>query len=311
MLLFVHLASTTPARSSATTRSSARSCPTCTSSSTRCWPSAAPMPRSANPSGPTWDGPRWPRRATWKTPGSASCSGSGGQSWKASAFLLRLWRESPGGATVDSDFFGLAQRLAALAGRADGPVCAPLEAGGATRAGLLHQATRLTEIFLAESPDNPLADEAGLALVANAFELGDHAGMIRDRGAVRAAASPRARSATASATARHSASSTWASSTARSRWRGGSPSRPPRVPRASRPMPRPSPRRRSRCSAGSTRPGWSRPRPWRITDGSPAASPTPPRPSRPSRPNPCASRRSRWSGPRRSSPRPEAGPPCR
>ena len=37
----------------------------------------------------------------------------------------------------------------------------------------------MTETFLAESPASPMADEAGLALVANAFELGDHAGMIR------------------------------------------------------------------------------------------------------------------------------------
>ena len=96
-----------------------------------------------------------------------------GRELEGVAFLLRLWRESPGGSVVDSDFFGLAQRLAALAARS------PMEAGGATRAGLLHQANRLTEIFLAESPDNPLADEAGLALVGNAFELGDHAGMIK------------------------------------------------------------------------------------------------------------------------------------
>ena len=47
---------TTPAGSSATSRSSARSRPTCTSPSTRCWPSAGPMPRSARPRAPTWAG---------------------------------------------------------------------------------------------------------------------------------------------------------------------------------------------------------------------------------------------------------------
>ncbi len=49
----------------------------------------------------------------------------------------------------------------------------------ATRTELIRQATRLTETLLAESPGNPMADEAGMALVANAFELGDHAGMIK------------------------------------------------------------------------------------------------------------------------------------
>ncbi len=104
-----------------------------------------------------------------------------GQALEGMAFLLQLWRESPGGATVDSDFFGLAQRLAAMAGRLSSDLVfrTALEASGATRSRLLHQASRLTQLFLAESPDNPLADEAGLALVGNAFELGDHAGMIR------------------------------------------------------------------------------------------------------------------------------------
>jgi hypothetical protein len=43
---------------------------------------------------------------------------------------------------------------------------------------LIRQATRLTETFLVGSPGNPMADEAGLALVADAFELGDHARMV-------------------------------------------------------------------------------------------------------------------------------------
>jgi TolA-binding protein len=90
------------------------------------------------------------------------------------AFLLRLWRESPGGSVVDSDLFGLAQLIAGLG--------ATRTADGAAKADLSRQATRLTETFLAGSPGNPMADEAGLALVAIAFELGDHARMVEIAG---------------------------------------------------------------------------------------------------------------------------------
>ncbi len=99
-----------------------------------------------------------------------------GRELEGAAFLLRLWRESPGGSVVDADFFGLAQLLAGQASRASN---GPASDARTSASELIHQATRLTETFLAASPASPMADEAGLALVANAFELGDHAGMIR------------------------------------------------------------------------------------------------------------------------------------
>ena len=226
-----------------------------------------------------------------------------GRELEGAAFLLRLWRESPGGSVVNADFFGLAQLIAGLG------------ASGVSRTELIRQATRLTETFLAASPGSPMADEAGLALVANAFELGDHAGMIRVAEQFRASTRP-ARSATASATARHSATSTSASSTVRSPWRAGSPTRMRPDPMARRPRPGPWLHRPSRSWAGSTRPGSSRPRRSRITAASTAASLTPPRPSRPSRRSRCGLPRSRWSGPRAAmrnqaspGPQPRIGPP--
>lgn len=104
-----------------------------------------------------------------------------GQRSKARPSCCDSGASHPAVPQVNSDFLGLAQRLAALAGRLprDLVLRMVLEASGATCPNLLHQASRLTEVFLAESPDNPLADEAGLALVGNAFELGDHAGMVR------------------------------------------------------------------------------------------------------------------------------------
>ena len=81
------------------------------------------------------------------------------------AYLLDLWRDHPSTASIQSDFFGLAQVVAGLAGRAttDPAIRAELAAAGATRSDLLLQAIRLDQAFLAQSPSNPLADEASLA----------------------------------------------------------------------------------------------------------------------------------------------------
>ena len=85
------------------------------SRSTRSWSSAGPTATSANMSGPTSSGGRPPRRATWKTPGSARSSASGARPLEAVAYLLDLWRSYPNTASIESDFFGLSQVLGSLA----------------------------------------------------------------------------------------------------------------------------------------------------------------------------------------------------
>ena len=65
------------------------------------------------------------------------------------AYLLDLWRNYPSTASIQSDFFGLAQVVAGLAGRAtsDPAIRGELAAAGATRSDLLLQAIRLDQAF--------------------------------------------------------------------------------------------------------------------------------------------------------------------
>jgi uncharacterized protein YfaS (alpha-2-macroglobulin family)/TolA-binding protein len=97
------------------------------------------------------------------------------------AYLLDLWRDYPSTASIQSDFFGLAQVVAGLAGRAttDPAVRTELAAAGATRSDLLLQAIRLDQAFLSQSPKDPLADEASLALVGAFLDLEDFASVVK------------------------------------------------------------------------------------------------------------------------------------
>ena len=97
------------------------------------------------------------------------------------AYLLDLWREYPSTESIQSDFFGLAQVVAGLAGRAttDPAIRGELAAAGATRSDLLLQAIRLDQAFLTQSPKNPLADEASLAIVGSFLDLEDFASVVR------------------------------------------------------------------------------------------------------------------------------------
>jgi len=98
-----------------------------------------------------------------------------GRTLEGVAFLLDLWREYPATAPIEADFFGLAQVVAGLAGRAttDPALRRELAEAGVARSELLLQSIRLTQAFLATSPGSPLADEASLALVGSFLELGD------------------------------------------------------------------------------------------------------------------------------------------
>src|SRR5579864_8124707 len=98
-----------------------------------------------------------------------------GKTLEGLAFLLDLWSEYPDTASIESDFFGLSQLMASLAGKAttDPALRHELAAAEVTRSEMLLQAIRLIQVFLSLSPKNPLADEASLALLGDFLELED------------------------------------------------------------------------------------------------------------------------------------------
>ncbi len=104
-----------------------------------------------------------------------------GKSLEGMTYLLDLWREYPNTASIESDFFGLSQVLARNATQAfsDAKLRRELADAGVTRTELILQSIRLIQAFLAQSPKNPLADEASLALVNNFLELEDHKSVVR------------------------------------------------------------------------------------------------------------------------------------
>ena len=104
-----------------------------------------------------------------------------GKTLEGIAFLLDLWREYPDSASIESDFFGLSQLLASLAGKAttDPSLRRELAAAEVTRSDLLLQAIRLVQVFLSLTPKNPLADEASLALVNDFLELEDFQTVVK------------------------------------------------------------------------------------------------------------------------------------
>jgi len=104
-----------------------------------------------------------------------------GQTLEGIAYLLDLWREYPGTASIGADLFGLAQVVGGLAGRAAVEPAARRELAdaGVARPELLLQSIRLTQVFLALSPTSPLADEASLALVGSFLDLGDYEAVVK------------------------------------------------------------------------------------------------------------------------------------
>jgi tetratricopeptide (TPR) repeat protein len=98
-----------------------------------------------------------------------------GKTLEAIAYLIALWRSYPNTASIESDFFGLSQLVAQTAAQAfsNPPLRRELAAAGITRSELLLQTIRMIQVFLTQSPKNPLADEASLALVAAFTELED------------------------------------------------------------------------------------------------------------------------------------------
>ena len=217
-------------------------------------------------------GPR-SRPVTWKTPGSASCSVSAARTWKAWRFCSLL-REYPDSASIRNDFFGLSQYPAILALRAktEPNVRRQLLDAGVTRPELLAQAIKLTHVFLAIAPADPIADEAGLCSWVHSLNLR----IIPPSSAWRAGSPrliPRVSTSTASNMPKRSAGSISANTTARSTSPKRSPNRPIKM-RAEFPSPARTSGRRSSSSAKFTTLGNNRPKRFRSTKKSPIDSAT-------------------------------------
>ena len=104
-----------------------------------------------------------------------------GKTLEAIAYLIDLWRSYPSTAAIESDFFGLSQILAQTASQAfsNPKLRRELAAAGVTRSELLLQSIRMIQVFLSQSPKNPLADEASLALVGAFTELEDFKAVVK------------------------------------------------------------------------------------------------------------------------------------
>jgi tetratricopeptide (TPR) repeat protein len=103
-----------------------------------------------------------------------------GKTLEATAYLIDLWRTYPNTASIESDFFGLSQVLTQAASRAytDPNLRREQAAAGITRSELLLQTIRMIQVFLAQSPRNPMADEASLALLGAFIELEDFKSVV-------------------------------------------------------------------------------------------------------------------------------------
>jgi len=98
-----------------------------------------------------------------------------GKTLESIAYLVDLWRSYPNTASIESDFFALSQVVSRTASRAftDPPLRRELAAAGISRSELMLQTIRMIQVFLTQSPRNPVGDEASLALVGAFADLED------------------------------------------------------------------------------------------------------------------------------------------
>ena len=98
-----------------------------------------------------------------------------GKTLEAIAYLIGLWRSYPNTASIESDFFGLSQVVAQTASQAftNPGLRREMAVAGVTRSELLLQSIRMIQVFLSQSPKNPVADEASLALLGAFTDLED------------------------------------------------------------------------------------------------------------------------------------------
>jgi hypothetical protein len=104
-----------------------------------------------------------------------------GETLQGLAYLIELWRSYPNTPSIESDFFALSQVVAQASARAfsDVNLRREMAAAGITRSELLLQTIRLIQVFLSQSPRNPLVDEASLALVGAFTELEDFKAVVK------------------------------------------------------------------------------------------------------------------------------------
>ncbi len=104
-----------------------------------------------------------------------------GKTLEAMTYLIDLWRTYPNTPSIESDFFGLSQVMAQAASNAftDPNLRRELAAAGVTRSELLLQTIRMIQVFLSQSPTNPMADEASLALVGAFLELENYDSVVK------------------------------------------------------------------------------------------------------------------------------------
>lgn len=104
-----------------------------------------------------------------------------GEPLEAATYLVDLWRQYPNTPSIETDFFGLSQVVADAAARSlDDPLMRrKMAAANVTRSGLLLHAARMIQTFLAQSPTNPTADEASLALLGTMLELEDYPAAVK------------------------------------------------------------------------------------------------------------------------------------
>ncbi len=104
-----------------------------------------------------------------------------GKTLEAMSYLIDLWRTYPNTPSIESDFFGLSQVLAQAATNAftDPNLRRELAAAGVTRSELLLQTIRMIQVFLSQSPTNPMADEASLALVGAFLDLENYETVVK------------------------------------------------------------------------------------------------------------------------------------
>ena len=98
-----------------------------------------------------------------------------GKTLEAIAYLVGLWRSYPNTASIESDFFGLSQVVAQTASQAftNPGLRREMANASVTRSELLLQSIRMIQVFLSQSPKNPVADEASLALLGAFADLED------------------------------------------------------------------------------------------------------------------------------------------
>jgi tetratricopeptide (TPR) repeat protein len=104
-----------------------------------------------------------------------------GKTLEAIAYLIDLWRTYPNTPSIESDFFGLSQVLAQASANAftDPNLRREMAAAGVTRSELLLQTIRLIQVFLSQSPQSPISDEASLALTGAFLELENYESVVK------------------------------------------------------------------------------------------------------------------------------------